>query len=166
MQHHGAGTRLLDWSESALVAMHFALEAKPNDLLRDKAAAVWRLDPIALNRNAGYKMKYDGELLAFGLDDGLDNYQTDRLGTSSVPPPAAGIGVRNSDRMTAQRGVFTITLDTTPIEGLRNGAFVKKIKVPAGAKSKLRKEMRLLGFTEMMVYPDLDRLSKDLREVY
>ncbi len=45
MQHYGAPTRLLDWTDGALLALYFSVRKlrKPRD------AAVWMLDPSWLN---------------------------------------------------------------------------------------------------------------------
>ena len=42
-QHVGLPTRLLDWSEGALIALHFALKEKKTP------AMVWMLNPLELN---------------------------------------------------------------------------------------------------------------------
>lgn len=49
MQHYGLPTRLLDWSESPLVALYFALSSQ-----EDKDAAVWALNPMKLNKKVEY----------------------------------------------------------------------------------------------------------------
>lgn len=57
MQHHRVKTRALDWSESSMHSLLFALEAFLNDQeydaddRRSAVPCVWVLEPAALNRN-------------------------------------------------------------------------------------------------------------------
>ena len=46
MQHSGAPTRLLDWTEGALIALYFAVRNK----LDETDAAVWVLNPLGVER--------------------------------------------------------------------------------------------------------------------
>src|SRR5690242_15177583 len=47
MQHYSCPTRLLDWTESALAGLFFAVREKA-----DLDGALWMLFPLRLNRNA------------------------------------------------------------------------------------------------------------------
>ena len=67
MQHYGLPTRLLDWSESPLVALYFALSSD-EDAKTD--AAVWVLNPMELNKKWVMENMGGRELLAL-----LDNIQ-------------------------------------------------------------------------------------------
>src|SRR5882724_1841169 len=51
MRHYEVHTRLLDWTESALVALYFAVDNRRSDR---SDGAVWCLDPLRLNNHAGF----------------------------------------------------------------------------------------------------------------
>lgn len=165
MQHHRAPTRLLDWSESPLAALYFAVS---EDKHLKKDAAVWCLDPIALNTEARVTtFRFVNEIPAFGVDDVLDNYLPSRVdGSPTVMNPVAIMGPRNTARMAAQLGVFTINhQEHAPIESIGAANHAWRWIVPAAAKKDLRKELALLGFTALTLFPELDRVADVAKEL-
>jgi len=50
MQHYGIPTRLLDWTEDALVALLFAIDSNINDAEAEKNPVVWCLNPLKSNK--------------------------------------------------------------------------------------------------------------------
>lgn len=164
MQHHRAPTRLLDWSESPLAALYFAVQDGENI---NKTGAVWCLDPIALNKEAKLKFEFDAEIPAFGIDRVLDNYLPSRVQNSpSELFPVAIVGPRNTPRMAAQLGTFTINHRLhSPIELIGKGAHAWRWVIPPSAKRNILKELGHLGFSPLTLFPELDRvadLSKEL----
>ncbi len=48
-QHHGLPTRLLDWSNSPLMAMHFATSEANMDMMDQRDCVIWRVDVLKIN---------------------------------------------------------------------------------------------------------------------
>ena len=101
MQHHATPTRLLDWSENAMVALAFATQFH-NDSHTGHDAIVWCLNPILLNSHIRFP-EYDSE----PIPNICDNNELQTMFESPRQDyPVAIIGPQNTDRIIAQRGVF------------------------------------------------------------
>jgi hypothetical protein len=164
MQHHRAYTRLLDWSESPLTALYFAVTDETH---RRAQGVVWCLDPIALNKEAKVEFEFEAEIPAFGRDKILDSYLPTRVheGTAKLNPIAT-VGPRNTARMAAQLGTFTINHRLhTPIEEIGATEHVWRWIIPAQAKNAMADELALLGYRSLTVFPELDRVSDLTREL-
>lgn len=163
MQHHRLRTRLLDWTESPLAGLFFSVINEPS-----KDAALWCLDPVALNRNANITFSHNLEIPAFDHDEILNNYLPTTIAseTTSDLPPIAAIASRNSPRIAAQLGTFTIChRNFTPIESVGDKKHVWRIIVPATAKVKILKELKHLRYTKLTLFPELDSVADDAQEL-
>ncbi len=162
MQHYGVPTRLLDWSESPLTALYFAVEDTLKD---DKDSALWLLKPIELNKIANISTTEKNFIPSFE-DPELENYTvyTLRSNTRNKLPPLATIATRNSARIQAQLGVFTIHhLDNKPIEDFCKLNELIKYRIPANSKQQLRKELQLLSINKFSLFPELSSIGETLK---
>lgn len=161
MQHYRVPTRLLDWSESPLVALYFAVVPHSHS-----DGALWVLNPTALNRVSNIDPDYENYIPNLEDENILNNYlpgviQSER--TSRLQPIAI-IGPRNTQRMQAQLGVFTIMhREPIPVEQVGSGGHMRKLIVPHGAKHELRRELTLLAIDKFQLFPDLQSLGDILR---
>lgn len=173
MQHHSVPTRLLDWSESPLVAAFFALQGD-----QGTDGALWVLDPVRLNRAGNHRQgQVEFELPAFGRAENeenvLSNYTPEQVAhnKATVMSPIAVIAPRHFSRMVAQASVFTLHhRPPTPIESIldENGeqnSVACKLVIPMSAKKDLARELKTLGYSVLSMFPDLDRVAEVTREV-
>jgi hypothetical protein len=179
MQHHNAPTRLLDWSDGALMALHFAIRNKEQDDHSD--AVVYVLEPYRLmdelkalperktikdnwaeyikkHRSAGYSRKeWDASYLP--SDRNLD--------TPSVPLLLEFPHITR--RVAAQRSrfmVFGTSPDWLAREAERPGSAIREILIDATSVSKIRRDLREAGITESVIFPDLDGLGREMSQIW
>ena len=119
---------LLDWSENAMVALAFATQFH-NDSHTGHDAIVWCLNPILLNSHIRFP-EYDSE----PIPNICDNNELQTMFESPRQDyPVAIIGPQNTDRIIAQRGVFTLfpNKDSFTMESLSSAEkFLVKIVIP------------------------------------
>lgn len=184
-QHSGLPTRLLDWTESALIALHFAL-TDPSDPRDNLARWVWMLDPIALNRRSlsapattadkapdyvsGESDEFPLTWIYYPGDSGMINIGSYNIAgawekdTKGVSLPVAIQPTNIHPRMTVQRSCFTVhgkdkrsALEQVP-------ELLRRYDIEPRDCAGMRTELRALGISHASVFPDLDHLAQELRE--
>ena len=157
MQHYGLPTRLLDWTESPLIACYFAID--PN---YDEAdGALFALSPYKLNEDQvgvhKLLMPYDSpavEIINSTFKDDQENVEK----IIAIRPAEVDL------RLLTQLSVFTLHGHNKLLEELPNSQeFIIKIKIPKNAKKELRKELKRLGVRESNIFPELDHLAQEIK---
>ncbi len=169
MQHYGAPTRLLDWTEDPQVGLYFAL--KDSEGLHD--AAVWVLDAWRLNKQKEVVGQY--EVLPTG-SPGLSKadalrykpWLPDRFDAKQRLEEEFPVAVYPNQfdrRIAAQRSCFTV--HGRRKQGLdklfpASRRVLSKITIPGYAVEDLRSELENYGMDEATIYPDLVGLGRSV----
>jgi len=184
MQHHGAPTRLLDWSDGALIALHFAVRDK--DTSPKSGSVIYVLDPYwlmdlleehkdredAKERWKKYAQKHpddddEDDWVRLYLPADEDDVEDPLLNTPVTPILWDSEHVTR--RVAAQRSRFMI-FGTDPdwlanLEREKSSRLVS-ITIPRGSISGIRQELKDAGITESVVFPDLDGLGRELNQIF
>ena len=166
MQHYGAPTRLLDWTEGALLGLYFAVRDNPGFY----DAAVWMLDPYELNS----RVIGTSEVIppsAPNLDKSARRLVSPWLpsrfkkGSKLRPEPVAILPTHIARRISTQRSCFTI--HGSNINGLEKfqrakDPCVSKVVIPSDRTQAIRRELEGCGIDEATIFPDLDGLGRSL----
>ena len=166
MQHHATPTRLLDWSENALVALAFAVQYRDSKH-KDKNAVVWCLNPIQLNSNISYPFDEHEKIPNICECEDLHKMYFNSLRPKTHP--VAIIGPQNTERIIAQKGVFTLfpNKDSFDMESLEQSEqFLVKIVIPKNYTETIKENLYYIGITESSLFPELDSISKELKRNY
>ena len=166
-QHVGLPTRLLDWTEGALIGLYFAI--------LNPAPVVWMLNPIKLNELSvtpgqaptGSAFPLTWVDAGFGVNIGSINirgaWESDTKGTAlpvAIPP------TNIHPRMSVQRSCFTIQGTNKTSLAEQVPTLLKRYDIDPSDRLVLEKDLRLLGISHSAVWPDLDGLAKELGELY
>lgn len=161
MQHYGAPTRLLDWSDGALIALFFAIAPRqPGWPDVDADAAVWMLSPRWLNQEVLGRpdsLAPDEDAATPYLPCSNDGARPEHPAALSPPNIARRLGV--------QRSRFTIHgNDKDGFLGLayRRESRLCRIIVKRSAIHRMRIDLTTCGIWDTTIFPDLEGLSREV----
>jgi hypothetical protein len=166
-QHHGLPTRLLDWTYSPYVALHFATQ---NMERYDVDAVVWRCDYIRAHA------LLPANLRAVLDEEGANVFTTEMLAEAApsladldgefalfVEPPSFDARIVN------QYALFSVV---SPAEARlddwidRHPGLGGRIVIPAELKWEVRDKLDQANITERVLFPGLDGISRWLARYY
>jgi len=169
-QHHGLPTRLIDWTYSPFVALHFAT-ALPSTYGHD--GIVWCVNFVQAHQLLPKDLR---RLLEREHSDALTVEMLDQFESLSafdslvhepfvafIEPPSL------DDRILNQFALFSIV--SSPAMGLddwlaRHPDLVRRVVIPAELKWEIRDKLDQANINERTLFPGLDGLSRWLERYY
>lgn len=169
-QHRGLPTRLLDWTYSPFVALHFATE-HPADFDRD--AVVWCVNFVEANKRLPARLKRileqeGSQTLTVDMLSGFETLREfDALAKDPflvfLEPPAIDRRILN------QFALFSLMSSPTAVMDdwlRRHPELRRRVIVPARLKWEIRDKLDQANINERILFPGLDGLSRWLARYY
>jgi hypothetical protein len=169
-QHRGLPTRLLDWTYSPLVALHFATENPANF---DQDGVVWCVNFVEANKRLPRRLK---RILQ---QEGSDTFTVEMLGgfeslrefdaLSREPfvvflePPAVDRRILNQLALFSLMSSPSAALDNWLADHPR---LCRRVPIPAKLKWEIRDKLDQSNVNERVLFPGLDGLSRWLTRYY
>lgn len=175
MEHYGVPTRLLDWSDGALVALYFAL--KPAKVSDD--AAVYMLDPWWMNKLVFKELPLSKADRPQGTalpdwDEAKAYLSVDEFENEYIGPklPLAIDPSHVARRIAAQRSRFTIFGRAK--DGLLKMCDSRKdgdcplcrVLIKRQAVAEMRRDLAMCGISESIIFPDLEGFGRELSSIF
>jgi hypothetical protein len=169
-KHHGLATRMLDWTYSPYVALHFATA---NTAQFDEDGLIWMVNFVETNKLLPRKLRSaldDEGMNAMSADLLTEVAPTlpdfDKLGRDFVvffEPPAL------DERIVNQYALFSVM--PSPHERMDNWleerpGLARRIVLPAELKWEVRDKLDQANITERVLFPGLDGLATWLRRYF
>ena len=183
MQHHGAPTRLLDFTKSALIAVFFAFE---NLFQSAKSVAIWGINEHILNLrlNEYLELRHDEKFEEARMKFSDEDYDASRrkytykdfedifyLNSKSCIMPVEPFNMNK--RYALQQSIFISSgnsfdplMDQLEFLGKDIEKTIVKICLPTTLQKEVLKDLQKMNITRTTLFPDLDGFANGLKMKY
>jgi hypothetical protein len=170
-QHHGLPTRLLDWTYSPYVAIHFATEDHEKF---DRDGVIWCVDYTKTNEILPTRLRtileresadmFTAEMLSAAASTLVE---FDEIGSEDFvlffEPPSLDERIVNQFALFSVASSAQLLLDDW-LE--RHPDVYRRIIIPSAVKWEVRDKLDQANITERVLFPGLDGLSRWLKRYY
>lgn len=169
-QHHGLPTRLIDWTYSPFIAMHFATA---NTEKYDIDGVIWKVDFVKVNQLVPApfsSLLTEEKCNAFTLEmleKIVSLSEFDKLSKENqvifFEPPSL------DERIINQFALFSVMTNPTAILDdllIKHPDIYRRIIIPKELKLEVRDKLDQANITERVLFPGLDGLAKWLKRHY
>ena len=169
MQHHRAPTRLLDWTQSPLVATYFAVNSHTNT-----DGAIWGLHRHSISFLSNDRNPPESSQIILSEPPEIDKIFFDTQGSARIYPFEQAFP---TSRMIAQQGAFTVSNHILAdhaevVESLTNtfeeeSSAITRLKfiIPAGIKNDIMKQLYFYNIRADSLFPGIDGLGRTIQEL-
>ena len=170
-QHHGLPTRMLDWTYSPYVALHFVTQ---DTYSYDVDGVIWCVNYIETNRHLPDRLKailseekevvFTAEMLSRAASslDAFDKLAQEDF-VAFFEPPSLDERIVNQFALFCLMSSATARLDHWLEE---HPQVWRKVVIPAELKWEIRDKLDQANITERVLFPGLDGLSRWLARYY
>lgn len=170
-QHHGLPTRLLDWTYSPFIALHFATETLQH---LDRDGAIWCVDYHEAHKELPDQLKdeqaYSGsDVFTVGMLENVSGSVKDFDRLSEEPfavffePPSMNERIVNQFALFSVISNSSLSFDTW-LEGRPH--LYRRVILPKKIKWEIRDKLDQANISERVLFPGLDGLASWLKRHY
>lgn len=181
MQHYGLKTRLMDWTFSPLIALHFALSGDSET--EDSVVHIFNpwlyREKYFSNFAKEYPHKHDMHILGRALlpdhsHHSIANilkkeFYEEELKPSELELPFPFIAEFNNQRIIHQLGCFTIHgTNTAPLDcqaGMsEHPHLIQQIIISEDSRDEIRADLKMLFINDYSIFPDMEGMATHLKQ--